>query len=51
MKTDTLEKVALQLLNQNSTNAVEVLNNEYPFTFLERSKRTYTDTQKIKQYI
>ena len=51
MKTDTLEKIALQLLNQNSIKAVEILNNEYPFTFLERSKRTYTETQKIKQYI
>ena len=51
MKTDTLEKIALQLLNQNSMKAVEILNNEYPFTFLDRSKRTYTETQKIKQYI
>ena len=44
MKTDTLEKIALQLLNQNSMKAVEILNNEYPFTFLDRSKRTYTET-------
>ena len=51
MKTDTLEKIALQLLKQNSIKAVEILNNEYPFTFLDRSKRTYTETQKIKQYI
>ena len=28
-----------------------MINNEYPFTFLDRSKRTYTETQKIKQYI
>lgn len=51
MKTDTLEKVALQLLNQNSIKAVEILNNEYPFEYFKRSKRGVTDKIKFKQCI
>ena len=51
MKTETIKKVLIQLLDQNNDNAVKIIREEYPFTVLKRSKRKYTDAQKMKQYI
>ena len=51
MKTDTIEKIALQLLDKNDTKAKEIINSEYPFEIFKRSKRGVTDKIKFKQCI
>lgn len=43
MKTDTIEKIALQLMDKNDTKAKEIINSEYPFEYSKRSKRGITD--------
>ena len=51
MKTDTIEKIALQLIDKNDTKAKEIINSEYPFEYSKRSKRGVTDKIKFKQCI
>lgn len=51
MKTDTIERVAIQLLNNNSNNAINILNEEYPFRTFKTSKRVYTDKMKFEQFV
>ena len=51
MKGEVLKRVAINLLGQSKSEAIKILQNEYPFVYLEREKRTYTDMQKIKQFI
>lgn len=51
MKTDTIEKIALQLMDKNDTKAKEIINSEYPFEVFKRSKRGVTDKIRFKQCI
>ena len=51
MKTDTIEKIALQLIDKNDTKAKEIINSEYPFEVSKRPKRGVTDKIKFKQCI
>lgn len=51
MKTDTIEKIALQLIDKNDTKAKEIINSEYPFEYSKRSKRGVTDKIRFKQCI
>ena len=51
MKGDILKQAAIHLLEQNKNEAEKIIQNEYPFVLLPREKRTYTDKQKIKQFI
>ncbi len=51
MRAETLKNVATNLLENNKTAAIQIIQDEYPFVYLEREKRTYTDKQKIKQFI
>lgn len=51
MKTDVLKRVAEELLQQNIDNANNIIKEEYPFELLERKKRTYSDNQKMKQFV
>lgn len=38
MKTDTIEKIALQLMDKNDTKAKEIINSEYLLKFLSGQK-------------
>lgn len=51
MKGEVLKRVAINLLSQNKSEAIKIIQNDYPFVHLEREKRTYNDKQKIKQFI
>lgn len=51
MKAETLKNVAINLLESNKTAAIQIIQDKYPFVYLEREKRTYTDKQKITQFI
>ncbi len=51
MKTDTIEKIATEILNNNSKNAVDIIKEEYPFEVFKRSKRGITDKIKFKQCV
>ena len=51
MKGDILKQAAIHLLEQNKNEAEKIIQKEYPFVHLPREKRTYTDKQKIKQFI
>ena len=51
MKGNILKQAAIHLLEQNKNEAEKIIQNEYPFVYLPREKRTYTDKQKIKQFI
>lgn len=51
MKTDTIEKIALQLIDKSDTKAKEIINSEYPFEYSKRSKRGVTDKIRFKQCI
>ena len=51
MKAEILKRAATNLLEENNVGAIQVIQNEYPFVYVEREKRTYTDRQKIKQFI
>lgn len=47
LKTDTIEKIALQLMDKNDTKAKEIINSEYPFEVFKRSKRGVTDKIRL----
>ena len=51
LKGEVLKRVAINLLSQNKSEAIKIIQNEYPFVYLPREKRMYTDKQKIKQFI
>ena len=51
MKSEVLKRVAINLIAQNKSGAIKIIQNDYPFVHLERERRTYTDKQKIKQSI
>ena len=51
LKGEVLKRVAINLLSQNKSEAIKIIQNDYPFVHLEREKRTYSDKQKIKQFI
>ena len=51
MKGTILKQVATHLLEQNKNEAKRIIQSEYPFVYLPREKRAYTDKQKIKQFI
>ena len=51
MKGEILKSVAINLLAQNKSEAIRIIQSDYPFVSLERDKRTYSDKQKIKQFI
>ena len=51
MKGEVLKRVAINLLGKNKIEAIKIIQNDYPFVHLEREKRTYSDKQKIKQFI
>ena len=51
MKGEVLKRVAINLLSQNKSEAIKIIQNDYPFVYLPREKRMYTDKQKIKQFI
>ena len=51
LKGEVLKKVAINLLSQNKSEAIKIIQNDYPFVYLPREKRMYTDKQKIKQFI
>ena len=51
LKGEVLKRVAINLLSQNKSEAIKIIQNDYPFVYLPREKRMYTDKQKIKQFI
>ena len=51
LKGEVLKRVAINLLSQNKSDAIKIIQNDYPFVYLPREKRMYTDKQKIKQFI
>ena len=51
LKGEVLKRVAINLLSQNKSEAIKIIQNDYPFVYLPREKRTYTDKQKIKQFV
>ena len=51
MKGDILKQAAIHLLEQNKNEAKRIIQSEYPFVYLPREKRAYTDKQKTKQFI
>ena len=51
MKGEVLKRVAINLLDKNKSEAIKIIQEDYPFVHLEREKRTYSDKQKIKQFI
>ena len=51
LKGEVLKRVAIKLLSQNKSEAIKIIQNDYPFVYLPREKRMYTDKQKIKQFI
>ena len=51
MKGEVLKRVAINLLGKNKSEAIKIIQEDYPFVHLEREKRTYSDKQKIKQFI
>ena len=51
MKGEVLKRVAINLLSQNKSEAIKIIQNDYPFVYSPCEKRMYTDKQKIKQFI
>ena len=51
LKGEVLKRVAINLLGKNKSEAIKIIQEDYPFVHLEREKRTYSDKQKIKQFI
>ena len=51
LKGEVLKRVAINLLSQSKSEAIKIIQNDYPFVYLPREKRMYTDKQKIKQFI
>ena len=51
LKGEVLKRVAINLLSQNKSEAIKIIQNDDPFVYLPREKRMYTDKQKIKQFI
>ena len=49
--TESIKSIAMNLLNHDIDNAKVIVQNEYPFIPLERQKRVYTDTQKMRQFV
>ena len=47
LKGEVLKRVAINLLSQNKSEAIKIIQEDYPFVHLEREKRTYSDKQKI----
>lgn len=51
LKVEVLKKVAINLLEQNEIDARKIIQRDYPFVPLERERRTYSDKQKINQFV
>ena len=50
-KSLVISDIANMLLEENETTAKEIIRNEYPHTYFEIEKRTYTMVQKMNQFI
>ena len=50
-KSAVISKIVTMLLGDNETAARTILAQEYPHTYLEIEKRTYTMAQKMNQFI
>lgn len=45
-----IKRVAEKLYENNTNEAITILNNEYPFSHIDTEKRTYTIKQKMDQF-
>lgn len=50
-KCNVISDIATMLLENNKTEAKNIINQEYPHTYYEIEKRTYTIIQKMNQFI